>query len=62
VAREISEEGQDMLAEPAIDAVKVLTLHAAKGLEWPVVVLVDLAQRSETVFGRYQLNRNPPSM
>jgi ATP-dependent exoDNAse (exonuclease V) beta subunit len=40
---EISEEGQDKLAEPAIDAVKVLTNHAAKGLEWPVVVLTDLA-------------------
>ncbi|MHB1514059.1 MAG: UvrD-helicase domain-containing protein [Acidiferrobacter sp.] len=33
---------QDHLAEPAIDAVKVLTHHGAKGLEWPVVVLLDL--------------------
>jgi ATP-dependent exoDNAse (exonuclease V) beta subunit len=40
---EISEREKDMLAEPAIDAVKVLTHHAAKGLEWPVVVLTDLA-------------------
>jgi ATP-dependent exoDNAse (exonuclease V) beta subunit len=40
---EITEEGKDMLAEPAIDAVKVLTNHASKGLEWPVVVLTDLA-------------------
>jgi ATP-dependent exoDNAse (exonuclease V) beta subunit len=33
---------QDILAEPAIDAVKVMTHHAAKGLEWPVVILLDL--------------------
>ncbi len=33
---------QDKLAEPAVDAVKVLTHHAAKGLEWPVVILTDL--------------------
>lgn len=32
---------QDNLAEPAIDAVKVMTHHGAKGLEWPVVVLLD---------------------
>jgi ATP-dependent helicase/nuclease subunit A len=28
---------------PAVDAVQVMTHHAAKGLEWPVVVLCDLA-------------------
>ena len=33
---------EDYLAEPAIDAVKVMTHHAAKGLEWPVVILLDL--------------------
>lgn len=40
---EITGKEMDMLAEPAIDAVKVLTHHSAKGLEWPVVVLTDLA-------------------
>ncbi len=35
-------ENQDKLAEPAVDAVKILTHHAAKGLEWPVVILTDL--------------------
>jgi len=32
----------DYRAEPALDAVKVITHHGAKGLEWPVVVLTDL--------------------
>ena len=40
---ETAEGRQDMLAEPAIDAVKILTWHGAKGLEWPVVILADLA-------------------
>lgn len=40
---EIAADSMDMLAEPAIDAVKVLTHHASKGLEWPVVLLTDLA-------------------
>ena len=33
----------DTKALPAVDAVQVMTHHAAKGLEWPVVVLCDLA-------------------
>ena len=41
---EIAQQKKDMLAEPAIDAVKVMTHHAAKGLEWPVVILTDLAK------------------
>ena len=39
---EQSKEGADELAMPAVDAVRVLTHHAAKGLEWPVVILTDL--------------------
>ena len=39
---EQSEAKADALAMPAVDAVRVLTHHAAKGLEWPVVILTDL--------------------
>lgn len=41
--RELETAGQDVLAQPSIDAVRVMTHHGAKGLEWPVVVLMDLA-------------------
>lgn len=37
-----AEDGEDALAQPGVDAVRVLTHHAAKGLEWPVVILTDL--------------------
>lgn len=40
---ELAGEEKDTQAEPAIDAVKVMTHHAAKGLEWPVVVLTGLS-------------------
>ncbi len=41
---ELARLKQDLLSEPAIDAVKVMTHYAAKGLEWPVVVLTDLSR------------------
>lgn len=39
---EQAKDEADALAMPALDAVRVLTHHAAKGLEWPVVILTDL--------------------
>jgi ATP-dependent exoDNAse (exonuclease V) beta subunit len=41
---ETARQNNDPLATPAIDAVRVMTHHAAKGLEWPVVILMDLAR------------------
>jgi ATP-dependent helicase/nuclease subunit A len=40
--QDFAAQSTDALAEPAVDAVHVLTHHGAKGLEWPVVVLCDL--------------------
>ncbi len=37
-----AKEDLDLLAEPPVAAVKVMTHHAAKGLEWPIVILLDL--------------------
>jgi ATP-dependent exoDNAse (exonuclease V) beta subunit len=42
---EQAKAGQDFLALPAIDAVKVMTHHGAKGLEWPVVILTGLEKK-----------------
>lgn len=40
--REDARRGEDLQATRAGEAVAVLTWHAAKGMEWPVVALVDL--------------------
>ncbi len=41
--QQLAVERLDEMARPAVDAVTVMTHHGAKGLEWPVVVLCDLA-------------------
>jgi ATP-dependent exoDNAse (exonuclease V) beta subunit len=41
--KDLAATATDSMPQPAIDAVQVMTHHAAKGLEWPVVVLMDLA-------------------
>ncbi len=37
-------EGDSPLADETVDAVRVLTIHGAKGLEWPVVFVADVAR------------------
>ncbi|WP_237073449.1 UvrD-helicase domain-containing protein [Prosthecochloris sp. GSB1] len=43
---------EDLFPEPPLHAVRVLTFHKAKGLEWPVVVLLDLDSRDRTDISR----------
>ena len=40
----LHQEADSPLADPSVDAVRVLSIHKAKGLEWPVVILPDLAR------------------
>ena len=45
--RELREEGESPLADEDYDAVRVLTIHKAKGLEYPVVILPNLSGRTQ---------------
>ncbi len=38
----LAKDENDFFPEPPVNAVKILTVHKSKGLEWPVVVLLDL--------------------
>ncbi len=44
--RELEEEGESPLADETLDAVRVMSIHKAKGLEFPVVVLPDLHRQA----------------
>ncbi|MBV8881028.1 MAG: UvrD-helicase domain-containing protein [Planctomycetaceae bacterium] len=45
--RELEEEGESPLADETLDAVRVMSIHKAKGLEFPVVVLPDLHRQKQ---------------
>jgi ATP-dependent helicase/nuclease subunit A len=44
--RELEEEGESPLADEKLDAVKILSIHKSKGLEFPVVFLPDLHRQT----------------
>lgn len=51
--RQLHEAGAEVPRPPleAGDAVSLMTIHAAKGLEWPVVIVPDLARSISPSFG-----------
>ncbi len=46
VSEEADQEGDAPLSRAEADAVQLLTIHKAKGLEWPVVVVPDIGRGS----------------
>ncbi|MBI4347491.1 MAG: UvrD-helicase domain-containing protein [Elusimicrobia bacterium] len=41
--KDFAREGESPLADEHLDAVRILSVHKSKGLEWPVVILPNLA-------------------
>ena len=44
-SKEQNREGESPLAEESLDTVSVMTMHKAKGLEFPVVILADIGKK-----------------
>ncbi len=44
----LADSEEDLFPEPPVNAVRVLTFHKSKGLEWPVVILLDLDRKIRT--------------
>ncbi len=56
------EEGESPLAEESEDAVRIMTIHKAKGLEFPLVVVADAAYQSKSRTGEGIVNRQEGSL
>jgi ATP-dependent helicase/nuclease subunit A len=54
--RRLSREDEAATTVEGVDAVRLLTIHAAKGLEFPIVVLPDLDRRPHRSFERFQID------
>lgn len=52
-----AEEGESPLAEESEDAVRIMTIHKSKGLEFPLVILADAAYEGRHRVGRGIVNR-----
>jgi len=46
---DLARDELDLFAEPPVNAVRVTTYHKSKGLEWPVVILLDLDSTSDAL-------------
>jgi ATP-dependent helicase/nuclease subunit A len=43
-------EGESSIVDESLDAINIMTIHKAKGLEFPVVILADINSRSEPTY------------
>lgn len=55
--RQLAPEAQATLTGEGLDAVRIMSIHAAKGLEFPVVVVADLASGGNTGCGEVLVGR-----
>jgi ATP-dependent exoDNAse (exonuclease V) beta subunit len=57
VALDITEEQQSPASEAADDVVHLITMHKAKGLEWPLVALADLGRQPKAQHDSFYVDR-----